>query len=77
MKGQTRRWSLIEISSNLFIGMFVAYWAQIIVFPIFDIEVTHATNFKIMLIFTAISFVRGYLMRRLFNMIMLYFIRKR
>jgi hypothetical protein len=64
---QTRLQSLLEAWTNVIIGYFVALAAQIIVFPLYDIEVTISQNLQIGLIFTAVSIARSYLVRRLFN----------
>lgn len=64
---QTRFQSLIEAWANVAIGYFVALVAQMIVFPIYDIEVTITQNIQIGLIFTAVSITRSYILRRFFN----------
>jgi len=65
--GQSRRHSAIEAILNIFIGIGVAYCAQLIVFPWFDIHISHSANLGITLIFTIVSFIRSYFVRRLFN----------
>ena len=69
MTGQKKKVSLMEVLINTAIGYFVALATQIIVFPWFDIEVTYHQQFMIGLIFTVVSIVRGYFVRRLFNVI--------
>ena len=69
MAGQKKKVSLMEVLINTAIGYFVALATQIIVFPCFDIEVTYHQQFMIGLIFTVVSIVRGYFVRRLFNVI--------
>lgn len=64
---QTRLQSFIEAWSNVAIGYFVALAAQLIVFPLYDIDVSVSQNIQIGLIFTAVSIARSYLLRRLFN----------
>lgn len=64
---QTRIQSLIEAWANVVIGYFVALAAQMIVFPLYDIDVTVTQNIQIGLIFTAVSIARSYTLRRLFN----------
>lgn len=64
---QTRLQSFIEAWSNVAIGYFVAPAAQLIVFPLYDIDVSVSQNIQIGLIFTAVSIARSYLLRRLFN----------
>lgn len=64
---QTRLQSLIEAWVNVIIGYFVALIAQLIVFPLYDLEVSFSQNLQIGLIFTVVSIARSYLLRRLFN----------
>lgn len=64
---QTRLQSLIEAWANVAIGYFVALAAQLIVFPLYDIDVSMSQNIQIGLIFTAVSIARNYVLRRLFN----------
>jgi len=64
---QTRLSSLIESMINVLIGYFVALLSQILIFPLFDIEVTFTQNLYIGLWFTIISLIRSYVIRRWFN----------
>ena len=64
---QTKLGSLIESTMNIFIGYGVALLSQIIVFPLFDINVSLTTNLWIGAWFTLISLVRSYVIRRWFN----------
>jgi hypothetical protein len=64
---QTKLQSLIESFANVAIGYLVAIAAQMIVFPIYDIEVSLSQNMQIGLIFTIVSIARSYLLRRMFN----------
>lgn len=64
---QTRLQSLIEAWANVAIGYFVALAAQLIVFLLYDIEVSMSQNIQIGLIFTVVSIARSYALRRLFN----------
>lgn len=67
--GQKKKVSFIEVCINTAIGYFVALATQIIAFPWFDIEVSLHQQFTIGLIFTIVSIIRGYFVRRLFNLI--------
>lgn len=67
MTGQTRIWSAVESVTNVVVGYCVAVATQYAVFPLFDIEVTHADQLAIGAIFTVVSLVRSYLLRRGFN----------
>lgn len=64
---QSRLHSLAEILVSTLLGYVVAVGLQIVVFPLFGIRVTFTEQNQIGLIFTAVSLVRGYLVRRLFN----------
>ena len=66
---QTKKMSLIETIVSVAIGYIVALLSQIAVFPLFDIEVSLIDNLLIGLLFTVISIIRGYYIRRLFNWI--------
>jgi hypothetical protein len=67
MSGQSWRHSWFETITNTAIGFVVALASQIVVFPIFGIHVPFSTNIGIGIWFTAISIVRGFLVRRAFN----------
>lgn len=64
---QSRRSSLIEAAANTAIGYLVAVAAQAVIFPAFGIAASAGQNFGIAAAFTAVSLVRGYILRRLFN----------
>lgn len=64
---QTRIESLLESMVNICIGYFVALISQILVFPMFDINVPLSVNLWIGAWFTLISLVRSYVIRRWFN----------
>ena len=61
---------MIESVTNVLIGYFVAVVSQIVIFPIFGIHVGIVDNLLIGLYFTAVSLVRGYFVRRLFNRVL-------
>ena len=64
---QSKKMSLIETTVSVAIGYIVALLSQIIIFPLFNINVTICENLLIGLFFTFTSIVRGYFVRRLFN----------
>ena len=66
---QSKKFSLLESISNIAIGYGVALLSQIIIFPFFDIDVTLRENIYIGLWFTAVSLVRSFVLRRIFNAI--------
>jgi hypothetical protein len=64
---QTRLGSLIETLMNVCIGLAVSVVANQLVFPRFGVHLSAAENVAISLIYTAISIVRQYVLRRWFN----------
>jgi len=64
---QTRLMSLIEAIANVIVGYGVAVIAQILVFPVFGLQTTLIQNLKMGLIFTGISLIRSFALRRLFE----------
>ncbi len=69
MKGQKKRHSFLESILNVAIGFGVALLTQIAVFPLFGMKVGIADNLAIGGIFTVVSIVRSYYVRRMFNML--------
>ena len=67
MKGQSHFHTFLESWLNVAIGIGVAIAAQRLIFPWFDIDVGHDENLAIALLFTVVSLVRSYVLRRLFN----------
>lgn len=64
---QSKLQSLIEASTNTFIGFAVSYVANIVVLNAYGFHVGAGKAFTISVIFTGISIVRGYCIRRWFN----------
>ena len=64
---QSRLASLIESLANVAIGYSVALATQLTVFPLFGLEVRLDQNLAIGAIFTVVSIVRSYAVRRAFN----------
>ena len=64
---QTKLESAIEVVVNVLIGYAVATASQIMIFPLFGIFLPLSDNLLIGAYFTAISIVRGYVVRRFFN----------
>lgn len=67
MIGQSKIGSLIEAAVNIAIGYAVAIAAQLVVFPWFGIVISLADNMAIGACFTAVSLMRSYAVRRVFN----------
>jgi len=66
---QSRRMSLVEALANVAVGYGVAVATQIAVFPRFGLETTMSENLAIGAIFTVVSIVRSYSLRRVFEII--------
>ena len=64
---QSRRMSFLESLTNVAVGYGVAVTAQIAVFPLFGLEVSLSDNLMIGAIFTGISILRSYTLRRIFE----------
>ncbi len=64
---QSKRGSLIEAVTNTVVGYALAVATQFAVFPAFGLRVGVVDNLGLGLIFIAVSLIRGYALRRLFN----------
>lgn len=64
---QSRAMSLVEAATNVVVGYALAVITQILIFPVFGLHATLAQNLKLGLVFTVLSIVRGYALRRLFE----------
>lgn len=66
---QSRKGSATEATMNIAVGLVVSMVANHFVFPVFGFHPSLADNVTITAIYTAISFVRHYFLRRFFNAI--------
>lgn len=64
---QTKKQSLIETLTSVFAGWLIGVILNLTVLPLFDYNITIVDSLLVSLIFTVISVVRGYLIRRFFN----------
>ena len=64
---QSRLMSLVESLANVLVGYVVAVVTQMAVFPLFGLAVTVTENLLIGLIFTVVSIMRSYALRRGFE----------
>jgi len=64
---QTKLDSFIESITNILIGYIFAIISQLLIFPLFDINIPFSDNLLIGIYFTLISLIRSYLIRRYFN----------
>ncbi len=67
MKKQSKKHSIYESVANTIVGLVVSYLVQLIIFPLYGIQISHSTNIQITFIFFVVSFTRSYFLRRLFN----------
>ena len=67
---QSRLMSLVEAITNVIVGYGVAVVTQILIFPIFGLHTTLAQNLQMGLLFTGVSIIRSFLLRRLFEAIL-------
>jgi hypothetical protein len=64
---QSRTMSLVEVATSTLIGFGVSVWANYAVLPLFGFKVKLAESLAITLVFTVISIIRSYLVRRFFE----------
>lgn len=65
--GQSMRESMLETWTNIAIGFGINYSANMVVLPLAGLPVSATGAFQIGVIFTAISVVRSFLIRRFYN----------
>ncbi len=58
---------MIEVATNIAIGLVVSFISQIVIFKLYDIHISVTQNVEITIWFTVISIIRSYLIRRWFN----------
>lgn len=66
---QSRLMSLVEAAANVIVGYGVAVFTQILIFPIFGLHTTLGQNLAMGGIFSGVSLVRSFLLRRFFEAI--------
>ena len=64
---QSKRESMIETLTSVFVGWLIGVILNLTVLPLFDYNITVVDSLWVSLIFTAVSVIRGYLIRRYFN----------
>ncbi|OGB26223.1 MAG: hypothetical protein A3I66_00805 [Burkholderiales bacterium RIFCSPLOWO2_02_FULL_57_36] len=64
---QTRIGSLIEALMNVVIGFLVNMVANFVILPLIGFHITLGQNFFIGVLYTVVSVVRSYTIRRFFN----------
>jgi cobalamin biosynthesis protein CobD/CbiB len=66
---QSHLMSLVEAITNVIVGYGVAVLTQILIFPVFGLHTTLAQNLAMGGIFTIVSLLRSFALRRLFEAI--------
>lgn len=66
---QSRKGSAVEACINMLVGLAVSMVANAIVFPHYGFHPSLLDNIGITLIYTAISLIRSYCLRRAFNLL--------
>ena len=66
-KTQSKRMSLIESLTNVGFWILISLLANMIIFPFFWIYIWFSSHLIISIIFTIISIIRSYLIRRFFT----------
>ena len=66
---QSKFQSFIETCTSVGSGMLVALAIQLLIFPLYDIQITMFENLQLVIIFTTTSLLRVYIVRRCFNRI--------
>ena len=64
---QSKKQSLIETLTSVFVGWLIGVILNLTVLPLFDYNITVVDSLWVSLIFTVVSIIRGYIIRRWFN----------
>ena len=68
---QSRIMSMVEAATNVVVGYVLAIATQIVVFPWFGLEAALGEHLTIGMVFVGVSMARSYLLRRLFEAILM------
>lgn len=63
---QSRGMSALEATVNVAVGWLVALATQMIIFPVLGMQVLLWQNLALSLVFTGVSLLRSYVLRRVF-----------
>jgi hypothetical protein len=66
---QSKKYSRYESLTNTLAGLVVSFVIQLIIYPLLNIAVTLSENILITFVFLLASYVRSYVIRRIFNKI--------
>ena len=59
--------SFIEALANVWVGYGVAVLTQVLVFPLFGLSTTFAQSLQMGAVFTVVSIIRSFALRRMFE----------
>ena len=64
---QSRAMSAVEAVTNVLVGYGIAVVTQVLVFPLFGLTASLGDNLPLGIVFTTVSLIRSYALRRVFN----------
>lgn len=64
---QSKQKSALESLANVVIGLLLSFLIQLWIYPFLGIKVSISQNLFITFVFFVVSFLRGYVLRRVFN----------
>jgi uncharacterized membrane protein len=64
---QSKKMSAIEAITNVIVGLILSFCIQLVIYPFLNIPVTINQNIFITFVFFVASFIRGYVLRRVFK----------
>lgn len=64
---QTKKHSIIESLTNIIVGLITSFLIQLVIYPVLNIPVSLNQNIIITTVFFVVSFIRSYIIRRIFN----------
>jgi len=64
---QSRKGSALESFTNVLVGLCVSFGVNAVVYPLFGWHINSAVNIELCAIYTVVSLVRSYALRRIFN----------
>ena len=67
LRRQSHRMSMIEAVTNVVVGYALAVGTQVLVFPLIGLTASFSDNLLIGAVFTSVSVIRSYALRRMFE----------
>jgi hypothetical protein len=64
---QSRAMSAVEAIANVVVGYGIAVMTQVLMFPLFGLAASLGDNLLLGMVFTVVSLIRSYALRRMFN----------